>query len=282
MDPKTQPTRYLAPTGGASGSASSLQLPGSRLPGLDDRLVKPETREEMVRDELVIAQPASPPHAERHTQLDYVIRGHVAEGYVTATDMLTRSGEGSDFATDTSVRKQGINPQTKARYLEELAFEVVCEQSMRDITVRAEDLTARGVRRLLAIFVKRGEVAEWSVSERRWITLSLDSKLADPTLVRPVEIRALLDAAAADNAVVDALDANGNPRLRELQSSARAEGREQGREQGLQQGRIDAVELACRLLGISLRPEDRAFLRTLDPAGLDRLLAKIEVQRRWP
>ena len=58
---------------------------------------------------------------------------------------------------DTSVRRAGIDPSTDARYLEELAFEVVSEQSRRDITERAEDLARRGVRRLIAIFVKQSE-----------------------------------------------------------------------------------------------------------------------------
>jgi hypothetical protein len=261
-----------------SGRASSLQFPGARPPSVEDRLVQPETREEMVRGELVTASPARPPHADRHCELDYVIRAHVADGYIPSSDMLTRAGVGSDFATDTSVRKQGIDPETQTRYLEELAFEVVSEQSLRDITIRAEDLTARGVRRLLAIFVKRGEVSEWSPSERRWVALPSNGKLEDPTLARPIEIRALLDAAAADDAVVDALDAKGNRRLREIRSTAF----ERGTQQGIEQGRIEAIELACRLLGISIGPQQRAQLQALDAAGLEQLLMKIESERRWP
>lgn len=255
---------------------------GTKTPSVEDRLVQPEMREEMVRGQLVIALPAHPPHADRHCELNYVIRAHVADGYISSSDMLTRVDLRSDFATDTSVRKRGIDPETQARYLEELAFEVVSEQSLRDITIRAEDLTARGVRRLLAIFVKRGEVSEWSPSERRWVTLPIDGKLEDPTLARPVEIRALFDPAAADDAVVDALDAKGNRRLREIRSIAFERGRQQGFEQGIEQGRIEAIEAVCRLLGISIGPEQRAHLQALDAAGLQQLLVKIESERRWP
>jgi hypothetical protein len=169
--------------------------------------------------QFVIAVPALPPHADRHCELDYVIRAHVAPGYISSSDMLTRAGPGSEFATDTSVRKAGLDPGTGTRYLEELAFEVVSTQSKRDVTIRAEDLTARGVRRLLAIFVKQAEVREWSPSKNDWVTLPLDGKLEDPTLARPVELKALLDAAAADDAVVDALDTDRRAHLLALDAS---------------------------------------------------------------
>src|SRR5690606_18219761 len=76
------------------------------------------------RNQRLHAAPARPPHAERHCDLDYLIRAHVADGYVAASDMLTRAGPKSEFATDTAVRKRGIDPSTGTRYLEELAVEV--------------------------------------------------------------------------------------------------------------------------------------------------------------
>jgi hypothetical protein len=55
---------------------------------------------------------------------------------------------------------RGHRPATGTRYLEELAFEIVNEQSLGDITKRAGYLSARGVRRIIAIIVKLGEVRE--------------------------------------------------------------------------------------------------------------------------
>src|SRR5262249_27361143 len=158
----------------------------SAPPPIEARLVPPETREEHVRGRRVVAMPAKPAHGDRHFELDYVVRAHIKPGYVGSTDLLTRSAETSDFATDTCVRREGTDPATGTRYLEELAFEVVHEQSQRDITERAEDLTARGVRRLFAIFVKKGEVHEWSVGA--WKQLAPNALISDSTLSRPIAI----------------------------------------------------------------------------------------------
>lgn len=288
MDPKTSTVHFFAPSGSGSGA---VQFPGMQQhPRLDQHLVEGETREEMLRGERIYASPAREPHAERHFELDYVIRAHVQDGYIGASDMLTRAGPGSEFATDTAVRKRGIDPQTGTRYLEELAFEVVSTQSMREMILRAEDLSTRGVRRLLAIFVGRNEVCEWSVAEHRFVTLSLDSNLVDPTLARPIPIRALLDAALADDAVVDALDSKGNRRLRAIKTRehdrGHERGHERGRNEGLEQGRneglVEGIESICRILDIELSPERRADLHQLDTAGLARLLSQLETERRWP
>jgi hypothetical protein len=287
MDPKSS-TVYFAPSGVGS---SAVQLPGmQQQPRLDEHLVEGETREEMLRGERIYAAPAREPHAERHFELDYVIRAHVNEGYIGASDMLTRAGPKSEFATDTAVRKRGIDPETGTRYLEELAFEVVSTQSMREMIMRAEDLSTRGVRRLLAIFVARNEVCEWSVAEHRFVTLSLDDTLVDPTLARPIPIRALLDAAQADDAVVDALDSKGNRRLRAIKTREHdrglerglTKGLEQGLEQGKNEGLVEGIESICRILDVELSPERRAGLRELDTAGLERLLTQLETERRWP
>lgn len=283
MDPKPPGPGYLlAP--GASGPAR--RLPGAEdreaKPRLDDHLVRGETREEMVRGQRIIASPAKPPHAERHSEVGYVVRAHTAADYVAATDLLTRAGPGSEFATDTCVRRRGVDPSTDTRYLEELAFEVVSEQSLSDITTRAEDLSNRGVRRLIAIFVKKGEVAEWSAKDKRWVPLELDATLEDPTLTRPMLIRALLDAAVADNEVIDALAAKGNPRLTQLVDSARAESHDQGLSQGLTKGLTIAVTTLCKAFEIPLGPTELAHIQTLDPAGLEALLHRIETERRWP
>ena len=273
VDPKPPAgQRLLAPPD--SGSSSAVRLPGeaksTAWPRVDEHLVLPETRDEVVRGRKVLALPANPPHGKRHFKLDYVISAHVADDYEGATDLLTRFGPKSNFATDTCIFRKGTDPSTDARWLEELAFEVVAEQSLHNITERAKELSVRGVRRLIAIFVKKDEVCEWSHQDKRWIVLDPDSTLTDRTLRRPLKIRALLDAAEADNAVVDALKDKGNPRIAELEAASRRESLRQN------------IELVCTRLEIPTTDEQRAQLRPLDNAALEALFDHLLTERRWP
>lgn len=220
--PKFAPV-MLAP--GASSGSSSYDLPskGSR-PRVSDHLVVPElTREEVVCGERMQASPAKPPHGDQHTEVDYVVRAHARRGHVVSTDLLTRFTEKSDFATDASVRKAGIDPATGDRHLEELAFEVVSEQSLADVTRRAREMSERGVRRVFAILVKKGEVREWSAKLGAWQPLGPDDVIRDKTLSTPIPIKALLDSAEADDAVVGALEEKGNRRIEAIKARSKAE-----------------------------------------------------------
>ena len=256
----------------SSDSGALLRLPGEHEPPpyVDERLVKPETREEMVRGRRVLAVPANPEHADEHTELTYVIRGSLAPGHIASTDLLTRAGPGSDFATDTCIRRAGIDPRTGSRFLEELAFEVVNEQSLRSMIERAEELTTCGIRRVFAILVKKRQVCEWSQGDRRFVPLDLGSTIEDPTLVRPVLVRSLLDAAVADDALVDALEAKGNPRLAQKVA------------QGEQRGLVRAIEIACEQLALPLGHPERTKLAAMDLTDLEALLAHLWAERRWP
>ena len=312
MDPKPPVTLLLAPA--AAGSAamhlpghdggSRPQTPGSeaaprgaepgaapavaRFPSLDEHLVQSETREEMIRGRRVLAMPAHPPHADRHFGLDYVLGAHVARGYVGSTELLTRPSTGSDFATDTCIRRQGDDPATGTRYLEELAFEVVNEQSARDIREKAEDLSARGVRRVFAVFVKTGKVSAWSTERGAWHDLDLDETIEDGCLSRPLRVRALLDAAEADSAVARALADKQNPVIEGLKAETFAQGRDEGmragRDEGMRAGRDEgkaaAILAVLAARGIEVAEETRAQIASCrDGAMLDRWIARAAVAR---
>jgi len=164
-------------------SGSPLRLPGrGPFPPVDEHLVVPElTRDEMIGGRRVVASPAQPPHATKQTDLDYVLRAHVTPGYTAATDLLTRHDQDSDFASDTCIFKDGVDPATGTRYLEEIAFEIVSEQNERNVTEKALRMHRRGVRRIFAIWVEEDpRVCEWSAETQSWQTLEPASKIEDP------------------------------------------------------------------------------------------------------
>src|SRR5947199_1957122 len=132
------------------GSGPSLRLPGREpFPPLDEHLVEPEvTRDEVIGGRRVVSMPALEPHAGQQTELDYVLRAHVAPGYKTAADLLTRHAVDSDFASDACIFRQGADPETGGRRLEEIAFEIVAEQRERNATEKAVAMHRRGVRRI--------------------------------------------------------------------------------------------------------------------------------------
>ncbi len=222
---------WSAPGRGTGGAA---RVPSHDVPGLDDRLVTPETREEMLRGVKLYAAPSNPEHGDPHCALDLLVHTHGRPGYRPSTDLLTRVADDGDFAADTTLRRAGIDPTTGGRYLEELAFEIVNTQSRAEVTAKAQDMTARGVRRVFAVFVKHDTVCEWRGGQ--WQTLARDGAIDDPCFVRPLEVAAVLDAALAEDAAVRALAAKGNPellrRLLERELRGRAEGKSEGKAEG--------------------------------------------------
>jgi hypothetical protein len=246
-----------------------MRLPGrGSFPGVDDHLVEPEvTRDEIIGGRRVVAPPAQPPHATQQTELDYVLRAHVASGYRAATDLLTRHDEESDFATDTCVFKEGVDPATGGRYLEELAFEVVSEQNERLVTEKARRMHRRGVRRIFTVWVKSQQVCEWSPESQSWHPLDAGSQIEDPCLVTPLALAALLDAAAADKAVVEALVAKNNPEIRKREAVAEAKGEVTGK--------ADAILKFLAARGIAVSEAQRQeILSCHDLDRLDRWLRR--------
>jgi Putative restriction endonuclease len=267
MDERRPPYSLKAP--GAPGG--SLRLPGrGPFPRLDDHLVEPEvTRNEIIGGVRTVAMPAEPPHATQQSELDYLLRAHAAPGYRVAVELLTRHDQDSDFATDVCVFKDGLDPATGHRYLEEIAFEVVSEQSERLVKEKAVRMHRRGVRRIFTILVKGHRVCEWSPESQTWQPLEPAGHIADPCLVAPLAVRALLDAAAGDNAVVEALAAKGNPALRRREAEAEAKGEARGRAEGQAERAADDVLKVLEARSIAVSPAQRQEI--LSCRDLDRL-----------
>jgi len=263
MDENRPPYSLKAP--GSPGSGAPRHLPGrGSFPDVDDHLVEPEiTRDEIIGGQRVVLSPAKEPHAKQQTRLDYVIEAHVAPGFAAAADLLTRHDEESDFATDTCVYKEGIDSATGGRHLEEIAFEVVSEQSEGYVTEKALRMHRRGVRRIFAIWVKGPRrVCEWSPESQSWRPLEAGVQIEDPCLVAPLAVAALLDAAAADNAVVEALAAKGNPAIRRREAAVAAA----------------AILSVLEARGVAVSADERQeILRCQDLDRLDRWLRRAVV-----
>lgn len=244
-------SRLDAPGGGSyarDGAPAALRCPGPldpmagdardrSFPRVGDYAVEPETGTELFQGERREALPAGPLHSRQHAQVAAVVRAYAAPGFGADADLLTRQSEDDNFASDACIRRDGVDPATGDRFLEELAFEIKSTQSEQDLRTRARVMSRRGVRRVFAIPVRgdatgsrleAGPVREWLPGEDTWRVLGRDEVIEDPCLYRPLPARALLEAAEADRAVarayldkhIDVLEEYGAERHQEGQREA--------------------------------------------------------------
>lgn len=243
----------------------------SGLPAIDDRLVEPETRDEMYDGELVQVSPADPPHATRHVQLAALIEAHIGPGFEVAADLLTRTSKVDDFAPDISVYPDAPDPTTGGRQLEQLAFEIVSTQSLGHAGRKAAKLAGRGVRRVFAIDVERSRALEWSAELGTWRELDPAGHIEDPALEVPLPLEAMIHAARTDDAVQQALIAKGNPVL----TAHVAKHREEAEAEGLARGKAEALLAVLAARGVAVGDAERQrILGERDPVQLDRWLAR--------
>jgi Uma2 family endonuclease len=238
-----------------------------RAPDVDERLVMPETRAEIVRGALVMTPPADEPHGRLHFDLAYLLAAHVGPGYQGAVEMLTRTSRDSDFAPDASIYPIERNPETGGRKLEEIAFEIVSEQWIGVPSEKARELTRRGVRRVFCVVRKQRRVLEWSRDTDGWRMCAEETAIEDRALARPLPIRALLDATLVDRAVIAALEARGL--LDDVKERAALEARR------------DTVRDLCAVLGIDLDAERATALATMDARSVEDLIEAVKRDRAW-
>jgi Uma2 family endonuclease len=208
---------------------------------VDERLVMPETRHEVINGKVVYVSPADEPHGTLHSRMAALLQAHVVADYQCAVDMLTRTSARNDFAPDASVFPVARDPETGGRKLEELAFEVVSTESLARAGRKAQKLVERGVRRVFAIDVERKRAMEWSTRTNAWEILATGGVIEDGTLIVPLPIQALVEAFDADNAVARALLAKKNDVLEGALRSAREAGKIEGKTDGKLEGKIEAL-----------------------------------------
>ncbi len=259
-----------------SGTDGSSPQPRDPL-GVDERLVAPETRFEILDGTVVYVAPADEPHGTRHSKVAALVEAHAHDDFDVAVDMLTRTSVLDDMAPDVSVFPRARDAETGRRQLEQLAFEICSTERLADAGVKAAKLVGRGVRRVFAIDVERRRALEWSTATDGWRILGPDERIVDSALAAPLPVAALVDAAKADDAVAQALLAKRNPvlvgALRNSHDAGAAEGRAEGRAEGMAEGEAKALaESILAVLearGLPVPGDVAARIRaTLDPSAL--------------
>jgi len=162
------------------------------LPAVDERLVAPESRYEIVDGTVVYMPPAGESHGASHGLLVAIVHAHRADAYALALHMLTRTSQLDDIAPDVSVYPSARDPATGGRYIEDLAFEIVNTESLAYAGIKAAKLVARGVRRVFAIDLDRACALEWSKDRGEWSLLDRRTQIEDPALAVPIPVAALL------------------------------------------------------------------------------------------
>ena len=243
---------------------------GDDLPDLDDRLVEPESRYEMLDGELVYVPPADSPHGDLHAQLCALIEIHARPGFRVSCDLLTRTSRIDDIAPDVSIYPAGPDPTTGRRQLQTLVFEVVSTQSLRNAARKAAKFAARGVRRVFAIDVERERALEWSATLGAWRVLDAAGVITDPVLAVPLPIASLIRFAIVDDAIARALVAKRNPVIEAALAAGKATGLAEGKATGLAEAVI--AVLAARGLAVDAAARVR-ILSERDQARLARWIA---------
>lgn len=233
---------------------------------VDERLVVPEQRAELLCGALIMTPPAGEPHARKHIELGALLQAHVASGYLAALYMLTRTSETSDFAPDASIYPEARDPEGH-RQLEVMAFEIVSEQRRSVATRKAHELTERGVASVYCVDLNTGELLSWS--GKGWMVLDEDAHIQAACLHSPLPVRAVLHAAESDDAVVRALRRRGNAALLEIERARYLEGQAEAELRSL-------VLVLEHQLGRALSESEREGLGTrLEAQGHDALMKQL-------
>jgi Uma2 family endonuclease len=253
------------------------------LPAVDERLVMPETRFEVINGKVEYVAPSDEPHGIRHSKVSAMLEAYVVDGYEVASDLLTRTSLRGDMAPDASVFPSARDERTGGRRLEELAFEVLNTERLSHAAKKARALTARGVRRVFAIDVERRRALAWSQATNTWEILPPDGAIEDRTLALPLPLRALVEAAKADDAVAQALLAKKNPVIEGaiLEAAARAEkrgeerGEKRGEKRGVLKGKIESLLAILAERGLKVpKKVERTIRATADEAQVDAWLRR--------
>jgi hypothetical protein len=256
----SQPT-LLAP----GVSSNTVYAPGrfDRMPAVDDRIAAPESRVEIIDNEVFHTMGSNQPHGVQHFDAVGLFSGVLADGYSGAIDMLTRTDEETDIAPDICVFPSAPDPATGGRQLEEIAFEILDTERLSHATRKVEKYATRGVRRIFALRVTTRMVYEWNHEHGDWMELGVDVLLHDRCFLAPFPPGAFLDRVAARDSLARSLFAHPNRVVTETLGRTHDEGVKLGRDEGVKLGRdegmLAALIAVCETrLARTLDHEERA------------------------
>src|SRR4051794_34899487 len=114
MSPPAQPnaTPVRPARAGVKRRATSGNRFRAALPPVDERLVMPGTRYEIIEGKVVYVPPADEAHGTRHSKISAILEAYAADGYDVASDMLTRTSTKGDMAPNASVFPAARDPET--------------------------------------------------------------------------------------------------------------------------------------------------------------------------
>jgi hypothetical protein len=226
-------------------SSHGAYAPGrhDRLPAVDDRIVAPESRAEIIDNHVYRTMGANQPHGVQHFDAAGLFSGVLADGYSGAIDMLTRTDESTDTAPDISVFPSAPDPSTGGRQLEEIALEVLDTEQLSHATRKTEKYAERGVRRIFALRVTNRMVYEWNHEHGDWVELGVDALITDRCFLAPFPPAAFLDRLLARETIAQSLFAHPNRVVKEVLAKTRDEGVKLGRDEGVKLGRDEGVKL---------------------------------------
>jgi hypothetical protein len=167
--------------------------PPGPLPAVDQRLVAPASRHEILNGKVMSLPPLG---GEVLARANALVDAHRAHGYSVALFLLTRTSIIDDLAPDLSVLPDVTEPETEGRRIQELAFMVASGDALDVAGVKASKLVARGVRRAFAIDFVAEQILEWSMADG-WCALDPSGQLDDRALARPIPLVAFLREARA-------------------------------------------------------------------------------------
>jgi hypothetical protein len=127
-------------------------------------------------------------------------------------------------------------------------------------------MTRRGVRRVFTIFVKTGEICEWSKSRGEFVALPVQNgELVDHVFMRPVAVKALIDHAMGEIESARALIAKKNPEIMKLGQQRFDEGRDEGRDEAQRNMLFMLLETRFGKIPVSVR-------KRLDTASSEQIM----------